>query len=205
MAQPTKTVEEIIVDFELQVNDVTELSSDEELALLNKIYIRVCNKMPWEFLKTVATGTILSDSTSSYITIPSDFGYFVENESWLVNGTAYNPFYIINIAQKRNYLNRNNYAYYDFAGGKIRFLGTPAQTSYEFNYIKVPALLEAGDSPIFPGQFHDMIQFGMANDNDILQLSPKATAYAKENKDKFEEYLLDMKYWNSQFLLNQNT
>ena len=74
------TATELITIFELQVNDVTELSTSEELLVMNRIYQRVCSDRPWEFLKTSETGTLLGSGTDGfYITIPSDFGYFYEN------------------------------------------------------------------------------------------------------------------------------
>lgn len=217
MAQPKKTAAEIITAFELQVSDITELSSSEELALLNKKYIKICSLRPWEFLKTTASGTILSDTTGYYITVPSDFGYFAENNGFTNNaanidnnaspkvifvGTTYSPYQIVNFSDRRQYRNQNGFAYYDAVNNIIRFTGTPVSTTYEFDYIKVPAKLITTDYPIFPGQFHDMIVYAMATDNDIVQLSPKATSYIKENNALYESDLEDMFYWNASLILN---
>lgn len=220
MAQPTLTASQIITLFELQVNDITELSSSEELALLNRIYQKICLDKPWEFLKTQASGSILSDATGSYITPPVDFAYFTENNNYTDNsmgtfnnaapkvifvlsyGVAYQPYQIINFSDRRQYINRGGFAYFDAGSNIIRFTGTPAGTTYEFDYIKVPAVLTLTDYPIFPGRFHDMIYFGMASDNEILQLSPKATSYAVENMNKYTQYMLDMTWYNSNLQLN---
>lgn len=42
---------EIIAKFELYVDDSTELSTQEELDLLNKVYQKVADDRPWEILK----------------------------------------------------------------------------------------------------------------------------------------------------------
>lgn len=211
------TAATLITDFELQVNDITELSSVEELALLNRIYLRICRERPWEFLKKTATGTLLTDSTGSYITIPSDFAYFVENYNYTNNslgndidaapkvifmGDNYDPYQIVNFSDRRQYRNRTGFAYLDLAAGKIRFTGTPTSTTYEFDYIKIPPALSASDSPIFPSQFHEAIPYAMASENDILQISPKAKSYAVENQAKYLNVMTDMQYWNANLLNN---
>lgn len=207
MAQPKLTSAEIITAFELQVSDVTELSSSEELSLLNKVYVKICGLRPWEFLKTAVAGAILSDTTGYYITAPTDFSSFSINYSAEIPkvvyvGASFQPYRVIDFSSRRLYRNQNGYVYYDAANLAIRFTGTPNELTYEFDYIKVPALLALGAYPIFPGQFHDMLVYAMAVDNDILQLSPKATSYAKENNAKYESDLNDMEYWNAQLILN---
>ena len=214
MAQQSLTASQIITTFELFVSDVTELSSIEELALLNRVYLKVCTDRPYEFLKTQATGTVLTDSTGYYITPPADFSYFVANNSFtdnsigvhnnavprvifIIANSAYVPYQVINFSDRRQYYNRSGFVYYDTASNIIRFTGTPVGTSYEFDYIKIPALLTITDSPIFPGRFHEMLAFAMATDNSILQLDDKAKSYAQENNVKFASMKLDMDYWNS--------
>lgn len=222
MSQPSLTAQQIITNFELQVSDITELSSSEELMLLNRLYQTVCRDRPWEFLKTAATGSILFDANGYYIPVPADFGYFVENNEFTDNSMgvnnnaapkvifivtssgAYVPYQIINFSDRRQYVNRSGFAYYDAGSNAIRFTGSPVitGTTFEFDYIKVPPSLALADSPLFPGRFHDMLVFAMAADNDILQLSPKATAYAQDNQAKYAQYLLDMQYWNANLQLN---
>lgn len=204
----------IITEFELQVNDVTELSAAEELTLLNRLYQKICADRPWSFLKKAATGTVSSDATGSYITIPSDFAYFVENNNYtdnsigignnaapkvifMVTGSAYMPYQIINYNDRRQYVDRTGFAYYDVVNGVIRFTGTPTGDTYEFDYIKVPPQLATTDTPVFPGRFHAILQFALATSNDILQLSPKATSYAQENAAIYQSYLNDMYYWDA--------
>lgn len=217
MALPTKTAEEIIALFELQVDDVTELSSTEELSILNRVYQRVCGMRPWSFLITTASGSLSSDSTSSYITKPTNFLYFLENYQYtdtnLTNtpttapkviylGSNYNPVNIINFQDRRMYRNQSNYAYLSPSESKIRFTYTPSETTYEFDYCKIPENLTLSDNPIFPANFHEMLAYGMAVEKDILELSDKAKSYAKENQARFDGDLTQMEYWQAQQFMN---
>ena len=152
-----------------------------------------------------------------YITIPADFAYFVENNQYTDNaigiqnnasskviyvGSNYAPYQIVNFSDRRAYRTVTGYAYLDLANSKIYFTGTPLSTTYEFDYLKVPATLTGGDTPVIPTRFQDMLVYGMATENDILQLSPKAQSYSPENNAKFLQYLNDMEYNNSQLILN---
>lgn len=217
---PKQTAAEIITDFELQVNDITELSSTEELELVNEIYFDILNKKEWEFLRTFVTGTMLSDSIGYYITPPDDFRIVAQNNSYTDNSIgidnnavprgvfvfnasgAQTFIQMINFADRRQYVNRGNFCYYDAVNNKIRFTGTPVSTSYEFDYIRTPPKLTLTDYPVFPGQFHKMIKYGMATSNDILQISPKASSYQQENAAKFQEKFDDMGFWNAGLILN---
>lgn len=223
MAQPTQTATQIIVNFELQVNDLTELSSSEELALLNRVYFKVCNGQPYEFLKKQGSGSLGSDSNGSFITLPGDFNFFPGNAAYtdnsigqdnnaapkivfLVSGTTYTPYQVINWSDRRMYVNRSGFCYVDAANGVVRFTGgtgfTPPASSWEFDYIFVPPVLTINDTPKIPGQFHDMLVYKMATENDVLQLSPKATSMQADNQAKYEEYVADLQYWNAQFYNN---
>lgn len=223
MAQPSKTATDIITDFELQVADVTELSAVEELRILNRVYQKICNKRPWTFLRKNATGTMTSDATGYYIPFPADFNYIISNDASTENtsriynnaaptvvfiGTNYSPIQVINYADRRQYAPQTTaagstaYCYIDQAASKIRFLGTPVAFTYDFDYIAVPAQLTASDVPVFPGQFHDIIVFGMAMDDFVLQLSADAAQSQLKNKAFYDEYMADMGFWNSQFYLN---
>lgn len=211
------TASELITQFELQVNDITELSDVEELSILNRVYLRICRQAQWEFLKVNATGTILTDSVGSYIDVPSDFSMFSVNRNYTNNsisndfdaapkvifvGPNYRPIQIVNYSDRRQYRNNNSYAYLDLANSKIYFCYPPVESTYDFDYIKVPAELTTNTSPIFPSQYHSMIPYAMATENDILQLSPKAQSYAQENQLMYKSDLNDMKMWNANLLMN---
>lgn len=216
---------QIITTFERQVDDVTELSTAEELSLANRVYLRICRDRPWEFLKTPATGSIVLDSTTGlyYITVPSDFSFFCENQNYTQNfienqsgmapiailvGTNYQPYLVVNFSDRRQYRNQSGYCYLDVANGKIWFTGStaPIALTYEFDYIKVPTAILAGTSPAVPAAIAqpmaDAIVYGMATENDVLQLSDKAKSYLKENNAFYEKSMLDMQYYNAKLQVN---
>jgi hypothetical protein len=207
----------IITKFELQVSDVTELSTSEEYGVLNRVYNKVCNYRPWEFLKKSSSGAILQDADGYYITTPTDFAYFAENNQATNNtispqnnaspkvifiGTKYAPYQIVNWSDRRQYKDYTGVAYLDVVNGKIRFTNTPEAFTYEFDYIMVPPVLVVGASPLTPERFDDVYHFGMAVEDSIMQLSPKATSYAQENQAKYQSMLDDISYWNSQLIMN---
>ena len=211
---------EIITQFELQVDDVTELSTSEELSVLNRVCRKIYNNRSWEFLKKEATGSIAQDATSYYITLPTVFAYFCENYKYTDNsigvqgtssptvvfvGTDYNPYKVVNFSDRKQYRDSAGYVYLDLAGSKIRFTGSPTfanGSTYSFDYIYVPDAITAGTSPVFPARFHDLVVYGMAVDNDIIQKSPKAKAYTAENQMKYNGVMEDMMWWNANLQMN---
>lgn len=208
----------LITTFELQVNDITELSSSEELAVLNRVYRKVLDHRPWEFLKKSASGTMSSDATGYYITPPADFAYIFSNGNCTANnlpdivgtsepkvifvGTTYQPYYIVNFSDRRQVRNKVGYCWFDAVNNKIRFEGTPVSTTYEFDYIYVPDDLTTGTSPVFPARFHEVIVFGMAVENEIMQISDKAKSYAPENQIKYLSLLADLASYNASLIVN---
>lgn len=202
---------EIITKFEQYVDDTTELSTTEELALLNKIYQRVCMYRPWEFLKKSVTGTL---STSvPYVGLPTDFSYIINNNQYTDNsypidnnsapkvvfvGTNYEPYKIINYSDRRQYRNQKGYAYVDIVNSRLYFTLQPTSAdSYEFDYMSVPTTLVASDTPSIPTRFQDIIYHGMAVDDSIIQMFPKAQSYLGENQAMYDKYLAEMSYWNA--------
>ncbi len=216
------TAQDIITQFELQVSDITELSEVEELMLLNRVYFKVCTDRPWEFSKTNATGTVVYDSVLQqyYIAIPSDFAYFIENNNFTDNsisfdGTAnpktifvsngvnsYSPFKIINYDDRQQYYNQSGFAYVNWKTGRIIFTGPVPNTylsnmAFTFDYVSFPTALGINDTPIFPAAYHPILLYGMASENDIIQLKNKGDSYKAENDAKYNEYLNLMAYWNA--------
>lgn len=211
------TTDQILIEFEMQVSDVTELSTAEEFIVMNRVYNKICNLRPWEFLKTSVSGTMSNDATGYYITPPSDFAYFTENNNYTNNaiesqnnaapkvifvGSTYTPYQVVNFSDRRQYRNRTGFAYYDVANNKIRFTQTPESTTYEFDYVKVPTALVPAATPLIPDRFKEVLIYGMAVDNAIIEISPKATSYAAENEVKYEAVLADMAWWNANLILN---
>lgn len=197
--------------FQVYVDDTSELSAIEELALLNRIYKRLCRQRSWVILKTSATGTISQSGTIYYITLPTDFGFLAGNNQTDDNdspkvifvGSNYVPYKVINFSDRRQHRDSDGYAYVDLANNRIVFTGNPTAngTTYEFDYIKIPADLAVGDSPVFPSDFHPVIGWGMAVDSYIIQLFDKARSYAAENQIKYNDGFKDMCLWDSQFYI----
>ncbi|MBM3204881.1 hypothetical protein FJZ48_02800 [Candidatus Uhrbacteria bacterium] len=200
---------EIIAKFELYVDDTTELSSSEELALLNKIYHKVCDDRPWEILKKEASGSMTSTTS---ITLPSDFSYLVENLNYTdnsystennakpvavrINGTSLVQ--VINWSDRNQYLNNAGYAYVDLASNTLKFMGAqPSGATYAFDYKAVPTDLVLAGTPVFPARFHDILYHGMCVDDMVIQLFDKAKSYADFHQTQFNDYLKRLALWNA--------
>ena len=189
----------IIQKFELFVGDETELSSAEELDLLQKIYNQVLESHEWEFLKKEASGTV---STSlDYLSAPADFASFIKNyddKRVVYIGSNYEPYYVIPYNERRMYRNQSGFVYFDARQDRITFTKQPTVAdSYEFDYIYVPSALDTTSSnPVFPVRFWDILYHGMCVDNDIIQMSEKARSYQRENQTRYDQLLSNMKYWN---------
>jgi hypothetical protein len=207
---------EIITKFEQYVDDSSELSTAEELALLNKIYHKVCDDRPWEFLKKEASGTM---ATTTTITLPTDFGYLLDNYNYTDNSTSINnnarpvmifinnnPIQVVNWSDRRQYATSSAYCYLNLSNSTITFpVAQTSSATYSFDYIYIPTDLVGGGSPtspVFPARFHDILYHGMAVDDMICQLFDKARSYAVENQLKYNDYLKSMAYWNSQLQMN---
>ncbi len=206
---------EIITSFELYVDDTTELSSAEELALVNKKYQWINQLLPWEYKKNAATGTVLNTGSTYYITLPSGFESLVENNNYTENfvqnqsgmapkvifiGSTYIPYLVINISDRRQYLNQRGFCYLDIVNSQIVFTYQPESLTYEFDYLKTPDNLTTATSPIFPTRFHEAIYHLMATDDLMIQMFDKAKSYAPENAMKAKEYIDSMKFWNSSLI-----
>ena len=208
------TTTEIIEEFETYVDDTTELSSTQELALLNKIYQKILSFKSWQILKKEASGSM---STTTTIPVPTRFRSFVINQNMTdnsqaatfnsrpagiyINGTKW--LQVINWDDRRQYANQDGFAYYDAANSTITTTyPQPAGATYSFDYIEKPADLTAGQSPVFPDEFHWSIVHGMAAEDMIIQLFDKARSYADENKRAYASYIADMCMWDANLYCN---
>lgn len=202
------TGQEIINQFRLQVDDSTELSSTEELQLLNDVYLQTCSDRVWSVLKTSVSGTIVSGE----IALPSDFSFMYPNHDWtgtytearrpvIFVGSTYQPYMVVNFDERRQYRTKSGYAYLDLANDKLVFTVTPTDTSYEFDYIKVPPELTLATSPIFPDRFHKKFAYDMATQDFIIQMSDKASTGLGMNRAESARYMANMEMWDfKQFL-----
>lgn len=215
------TAGELITKFELQVDDLTELSSQEELDLLNDKMLDVAMERPWEALKTPVEGTSFSlDATNGlyYLAVPTDFSNFVENNMYTDNtlpvennaapkvvfvGQGRQPFQIVNYSDRMQYRTQSGVCYLDLVAQKIYFTVAPNDMSYyQYDYLKVPPILTSAASipSWIPNRFRKMLYFAMATDNEIIQLSSKANSYAADNRAKYQDTLDKMAFWNANLI-----
>lgn len=209
------TKQQIITKFELFMDDTTDLSSQEESDLFDKIYAMVCNDRPWEFLKKAASGTL---STSlPYVTLPTDFGYLTSNSNYTQTsdeasnpvvfvskdgGITFAPYRLVSWSDRRQYRNQDGYCYVDVPNSRLVFTAQPTGAwSYEFDYKAYATALALGGTPLFPSDYHDIIYHGMCVDDNIIQQSDKAKSYLAENQAKFTGYLSSMQYWNANLII----
>lgn len=217
------TVAEIIEKFEAQTDDATELSTDEELALFNRTLAKIYDERPWEFLKREATGTF--STASKYLTLPTGFGYVIENAQTSDNAdeaefngaqkciysydgsTNYTRWYqFVNWSDRRTYAGRSGYAWVDLLNSRVELSSYPIDTtaySYDFKFQPTELLItDVGSAILLPQRFRPMIWFAMAVDDDLLLRYPKEKSYAPENNAKYESYFRDLCSWNARLGLN---
>jgi len=188
------TGQDIIDDFNLQVDDASELSSDEELSLLNKIYKEVANDRPWEWLKTTATGT--TSVSVPYVALPADFKEMSlnkDNVSIVFVGTEYREYRLIPFSSRRDHRDQDGFCYIDVPNQRLYFTLQPtAAESIEYDYIKRPADLTTGTSPLFNSTYHPILFYGMAARFPSIEQADKGESYSKENRAEYLRYLTDM-------------
>lgn len=203
------TGQEIITKFELYMDDTTELSSDEELDLLNKVYQEVSAEKPWESLKKAHSAT--ADGTVN-VSLPTRFQQFVENYNYSTDseyangpvvfiGSNYEPYKIISFSDRRQYRDHSGYAYLDLANSNLVFTVAPSSgEAVEFDYIETPADLTTATSPWIPDRFQHILFHKMCVDDFIIQQSEKARSYKSENEKKANDYLESMGAWNARLI-----
>lgn len=183
--------QDIITAFELYIGDETELSTVEELALLQKKYNEILMSEEWEFLKKTATGNI----SGTDITQPVDFDRMTSDQH-IYLGSNENIYNVIPFTDRRKYRGLDTTFYYDALNEK--FVSTKTlNDSYSYDYIYVPPALDlVSSNPVFPIRFYPMLFQAMCIDSDIINLSDKARSYAGQNQQQYQSYLDSMKSWN---------
>lgn len=209
--------QDVITNFETYVDDSTELSSTQELTLLQKVFNKLWIQKPWEFAKASVAGTFAL--TTPNIPKPADFSSFLENNLSTDNtieidnnaapkvifiGASYQPYQIINWSDRRQYRNRSGFAYLDLPNNGISFsVVPPAIDTYEFDYKKQPPTLVLGSEISgIPAEFHPMLYHAMAVDDDIILRFPKAQSYAPDNQARYDSYFRDLAAGNASLQLN---
>jgi hypothetical protein len=210
---------DIITRFNLQIDDASELSDSETLDIANEVYEDICNDRPWEWLKSSYSGS--TSASVPYIALPSDFKLILPNYSGLSSGsfnnlgvpsgyrpssyasfanqavvfvgTTLTPYTIIPHSERRNYLNQDGFVYIDPVNSRLVFTLQPTEVkTVEYDYIKIPAAIEAGTSPLFRSGFHKIIPYGMAARFNPIEGTDKNESYQKENQESYDKILADM-------------
>lgn len=197
------TASEIIARYELQVDDASELSSDESLDLLNEVYNEIANDRPWEWLKVQATGT--TSVVLPYIALPADFKELSVNQynkSVIFVGTDYQEYQVIPYSNRRAYRDQDGFCYIDVPNQRLYFTKQPTSAkAVEYDYIIRPAALGANDEPIFNFD-HKVIAYGMSGRFNNIELSDKGTSYQSENYGVYRNMLSDMRIEDSNIKLS---
>ena len=210
MAMQPKNGKTILEEFELQVDDGTELSTSEEYTVLNRVYREVLDFKDWLFLmKPLALTTDGSDE----VALPIDFHRFLQSGQYtnrfidakypyvIFLGENKQPYYYVNYLDREQYRNASGYFYIDLITNKIKFTSTPnSGLAVTGDYIYMPDEITALTYPVFPAAYHDILPYGMAVDDFIIQLFDKGKSYAPENMAKFQRRIDAMASWNDSFI-----
>lgn len=187
--------QDIIKKFELYVDDATELSSQDELDLLNKKYQEVCSDRPWEFLKKGYSNSINGTS----IALPDDFQYILDTQVHGIVGRYVfvdeKYYQLVNFQDRSSYKN-SGYCWVNLADETLEFSSSVSGT-LTYDYVSFPEDLDATDEPIFPARYHHILYHLMASDDYAIQQFDKAKSYARENEQKAEKLLEQMAIWNA--------
>lgn len=186
----------IIARFNLQVDDSSNLSTDEELALANEIYFDIANDRQWEWLKT--TFTDVTSVSLPYVALPANFKELAQNKdnrSVVFVGTDYSEYEVVPFSSRRDYRDQDGFCYIDVPNQRLYFTLQPTSVkAIEFDYIKRPADLTLSTEPLFNSK-HEIISYGMAAKFvNIDQEDKNKSSYQKENKDEYNKFLTDMRF-----------
>lgn len=184
----------IIEKFNLQVDDSSELSDSEALALANDVYGDICDDRDWEWLKKTATGT--TSTSVPYIALPADFKNVLPNEynrSVVFVGTTFREYLVIPFSSRRDHRDQDGFCYIDVPTSRLYFTKQPtAAEAIEYDYIKIQDDLTDITSPLFRVGFHPIIAYGMAARFNTLEQSDKTNSYQRENKQMYDDVLHSM-------------
>jgi hypothetical protein len=202
---------EIIKKFEVYVDDGTELSSEDELDLLNKVNADVYTNRPWEFSKKAGSVAVVN----GVMALPADFSYVCENASYTETSTnnligdsvpkiiyvGEKRYNLINWSDRRQYIGKSNFCYVQMSDKKIIFTDGVSGTA-DFDYVFFPVTLGINDAPLFPEIYHHILYHLMATDDYMIQQFDKMRSYAGENQAKANYWLEKMQMWNANLQCN---
>lgn len=190
---------EIVTKFNLYSGDTADLSTDEEYALLNKIYHGVLDEKDWEFLKKEYSGT--TSGSVPYIALPSDFknitvNYDDENgepEQVVFVGPNFDKYKVIPFSQRRNYRDQDGYCYVDKRQSRLYFtIQLDGSLAVEFDYVYTPDDVTANESPVIDETHQDIIYHGMIMDFYAIDETEKGRSYYAEHAQSYQKFLTRM-------------
>lgn len=197
---------DIIARYNLQVDDASELSTDEELALANEVYFDVCNDRPWEWLKS--TFTDVTSTTLPYINLPANFKELAhnrDNRSVIFIGADMNEYKVVPFSSRRDYYNQDGFCYIDIPNQRLYFMKQPTEVkSIEFDYIKYPISLTLSTEPLFTSTYHPIIAYGMAAKFTNIEQQSKGknnSSYQKENQIEYNNFMSNLRMEDSNIKL----
>lgn len=189
------TGQDIIDKFNLFVDDQSELSSSEELDLLNDKYYTVCDDRDWEWLKATYTGT--SSASVAYVALPTTFKKLSpnkDNKSVVFVGTDYSEYQVIPFSSRRDYRDQDGFCYLDMVNRRLYFTLQPtAAEAIEYDYISKPTALTVSTEPIITTErFGTMLAHAMATEFPSIEQSNKLTSYQSDYAKFYADTLHDL-------------
>ncbi len=184
--------EQIIAGFHRYVDDSTELSPAEDLALANKKLHELANDRGWEWCRKTLTATISSDTT--FVTLPDDFRFPVEDTEHDLGFAFYIGESVYPIFNYNQRMSHKGHAYFDFGAKKLYLPTSHITGAFQLDYYGEPDDLTLETYPPFRGGFHPIIYHMMAVDFEIMERSEKARSYRQENEAAIANYMEDMQY-----------
>lgn len=204
------TKQEIITRFNLYIDDMSDLSTEEESQLFDKQYRKINAARPWEGTK--AEGSTTTSTSLQYVALASDFLFLTANANHtdssyeaerpvVFRGSDYRKYEVVSWSDRRQYRNSDAHAWVDFGALRLYFSKTPSVVeAVEYDYHKQMPALAAGESPWFPEEYQDALYHMMCADSFIIQQSDKAKSYRTENEKAAKDILDQMAWWNSQLV-----
>lgn len=171
------TAQQIITQFRIYADlEVGDISSAEELALLNASYTELQVSRLWNWLKKF---TALS-FTGDVATLPADFrSLSYDRTVWHNQYTQY-PI--------RSYDERRGTTVGFHLDGNTIIKNGIDGTGLELDYIRSAPVLTLSDTPLFASAYHDMLARHMASRLDINEQMEKGRTYASENLSIYNDY-----------------
>lgn len=186
---------EIIARFQLQVDDSSELSSDESLVLANEIYTEIQNDRNWEWLKKTYSGT--TSTTVPYVALPTDFKTLSPNKygtTIIFIGSNFQEYKVVPYSNRRQYRDTDGYCYLDIPNSRLYFTKQPTSAqAIEYDYVMVAPELTTATSPLFIETLHDVISYWMASKFDPIQLTNQGESYQRINTGLYWQKLTQLR------------